>query len=167
MGYLEFCSNCGSKNKFGKMDGNKRHYCSECQTIHYDNPKPTATLICPQNKEILLVKRAANPGKGLWGLPGGFIERGESPESAAKRELKEETMLDGDVIKTLGTCSHFNTMFGDILLIGLEVKITDWSNMKAGDDAAAAALFPARELPALAFPCYEKIIKMYKENSLK
>ena len=100
-------------------------------------------------------------------MPGGFIERGESPESAAKRELKEETMLDGDVVKTLGTCSHLNTMFGDILLIGLEVKITDWSNMRAGDDAAAAALFPVRELPGLAFPCYEKIIKMYKENSLK
>ena len=93
MGYLEFCSNCGEKNKFGKKEGNKRFYCPRCNTIHYENPKPTATLICPKNDSILLVKRAADPGKGLWGLPGGFIERGETPETGATRELLEETNL--------------------------------------------------------------------------
>ena len=64
MGYLEFCSNCGKKNNFGNRDGNRRHYCSFCQTIHYENPKPTATLICPRKNKILLVKRAKEPGKG-------------------------------------------------------------------------------------------------------
>ena len=167
MGHLGFCSNCGSKNKFGTRDGNGRHYCSKCKTIHYENPKPTATLICPRNKEILLVKRAVNPGKGLWGLPGGFIERGEDPETAAVRELKEETQLDGRVIKTLGTCSHFNTMFGDVLLIGLEVQIDSWSNMQAGDDAEEAAVFPLWKRPKLAFPCHEKIVSMYKKLSIK
>ena len=162
MGYFEFCSNCGKKNKFSKIDGKKRHYCPECLTVHYENPKPTVTLVCPRKKEILLVKRAVNPGKGLWGLPGGFIEKGESPEAAGKRELKEETMLDGCVIKTLGTCSHFNTIFGDILLIGLEVQIDDWSTMKAGDDAEEAILFSAQELPSLAFPCHEKFVNIYK-----
>ena len=167
MGYLEFCSNCGDKNKFGEKDGNKRYFCSECQQIHYENPKPTATLVCPKNKKILLVKRAKNPGKGLWGLPGGFIEKGESPETAAKRELKEETALDGYAVKTLGTCSHFNTMFGDILLIGLEMQIDKWSNIQAGDDAEEAALFSIQEYPGLAFSCHEKIVKMYKELKIK
>ena len=163
MGYLEFCSNCGNKNNFGDKDGNKRYYCTKCQAIHYENPKPTATLICPINKKILLVKRAVSPGKGMWGLPGGFIEKGEAPGVAATRELKEETGLVGEAVQILGTCSHFNTIFGDVLLIGFVVQINDWSNMQAGDDAEEAALFPTQELPKLAFPCYEKIVNMYKK----
>ena len=161
MGHLEFCSNCGKKNKFGEKEGNNRFYCPGCNTIHYENPKPTATLICPRNKSILLVKRATEPGKGLWGLPGGFIERGESPEMGAARELLEETNLQGTVKKVLGTCSHFNTIFGDILLVGMEVQISDWSTIKAGDDATEAVLFPLEDLPPLAFPCHENIVTIY------
>jgi ADP-ribose pyrophosphatase YjhB (NUDIX family) len=144
------------------MDGNKRYYCSECNTIHYENPKPTATIICPKNNEILLVKRAINPSKGLWCLPGGFIERGESPEEAAVRELNEETQLRGCVVNILGTCSHYNTIFGDILLIGLKMEVEDWSTMEAGDDAEETGLFSIKTLPRLAFPCHEKIVNMYK-----
>jgi len=166
MGYLEFCSNCGEKNQFGEIDGNKRFYCPHCMTIHYENPKPTATLICPQNDNILLVKRASNPGKGLWGLPGGFIEKGESTEVGAERELMEETNLKGKVKQILGTCSHFNTIFGDILLVGMEIEISNWSKMKAGDDAAEAILFTLKDLPQLAFPCHEKIVRMYQNKEL-
>ena len=161
MGHLEFCSNCGEKNKFGTKDGNKRRYCSYCKTIHYENPKPTATLICPNNKSILLVKRAKEPGKNQWGLPGGFIEKGETLQEGAMRELFEETNLKGQVKQILGTCSHFNTIFGDILLIGIEIIIHDWSKTQAGDDVAEATLFPIKNLPDLAFPCYDSIIKMY------
>ena len=166
MGYLEFCSNCGEKNKFGIKDGNKRFYCPHCHTIHYENPKPTATLICPKNNSILLVKRAREPGKDLWGLPGGFIERGETPEEGATRELFEETNLKGKVKQILGTCSHFNTIFGDILLVGIEILIFDWSQIKAGDDATEAILFPLGDLPILAFPCYEKTVEMYRQKEL-
>ena len=94
-------------------------------------------------------------------MPGGFIERGETPEEGATRELFEETNLKGKVKQILGTCSEFNTIFGDILLVGIEILIFDWSQIKAGDDATRATLFPLEDLPNLAFPCYESIIKMY------
>tara|TARA_B110000438_G_scaffold303473_1_gene365112 strand:+ start:186 stop:680 length:495 start_codon:yes stop_codon:yes gene_type:complete len=161
MAYLEFCSNCGKKNKHGFRDGNIRYYCLECNSIHYENPKPTAALICICEKRLLLVKRKEEPGKGEWGLPGGFIERQETPERGAIRELLEETNLHGKSPLILGTCSHFNTIFGDILLIGMQVKIDDWSNMRAGDDAEEAKLFDLDNLPAIAFLCHEKIIEMY------
>ena len=166
MGYLEFCSNCGENNKFGKQDGHNRFYCPYCYTIHYENPKPTATLICPKNNSILLVKRAKDPGKGLWGLPGGFIEKGETLEEGATRELLEETNLKGKVKQILGTCSHFNTIFGDILLIGIEILICGWSQIKAGDDATEATLFPLADLPDLAFPCYDNIVEMYRHRKV-
>ena len=167
MGHLEFCSNCGEKNCLNYIEGRMRHHCKGCGTIHYENPKPTATLICLRGEEILLVKRAKEPGKGIWGLPGGFIELEESLESAAERELKEETRLNGKVITLLGTCSHFNTIFGDILLIGMEMKIKDWSNLQPGDDADEAKLFNYMKMRPLAFSCHEEIIEMYRKKVQK
>ena len=146
------------------IDGHNRHRCINCKTIHYENPKPTATLICPRGEQILLVKRAVEPGKGLWGLPGGFIEAKENPAQAAKRELKEETKLDGEFESLLGTCSHTGTIFGDILLLGIEMKINKWDGLQAGDDASDARLFALKKMPKLAFPCHQTILNFYKEK---
>ena len=161
---LIYCSTCGVKNNFGYMDGTIRYYCTACKAIHYQNPKPTATLICPRNDEILLVKRAFDPGKGDWSLPGGFLELGENLEEGAKRELKEETNLKGNVIKLLGNCSHFNSIFGDILLLGLEMKIKNWDELQAGDDALEAGFFKINKCPSLAFECHQKIFNLYIRN---
>ena len=56
------------------------------------------------------------------------------------------------------------TIFGDVLLIGMEVQVSDWSQIKAGDDAIEATLFPQEDLPNLAFPCYDKIVDMYRKK---
>ena len=104
-----------------------------------------------KNDEILLVKRVFEPAKGEWSLPGGFIELGETPEDAAKRELKEETNLDGKAIKLIGSCSHFNSIFGDVLLLGLTMKIEKWDNLVPGDDAQDAKLFKLNNSPKNGF----------------
>tara|TARA_Y100000590_G_scaffold460630_1_gene620372 strand:- start:3307 stop:3756 length:450 start_codon:yes stop_codon:yes gene_type:complete len=144
------------------IEGQIRYHCPACKTIHYQNPKPTATLICIKDNQILLAKRAFEPAKGSWALPGGFIELGETPEQAAKRELKEETNLNGEVVKLLGHCSHFNSIFGDILLIGMLVKIIKWDKLQAGDDVSEVKLFNINNCPDFAFKCHEKIFLMYK-----
>tara|TARA_Y100001960_G_scaffold4471_1_gene4805 strand:- start:555 stop:1061 length:507 start_codon:yes stop_codon:yes gene_type:complete len=164
---LVFCSSCGKKNNFGLIDGAERFYCKFCKTIHYQNPKPTATLLCPKNNQILLVQRAYNPGKGEWGLPGGFLELNETLNEGAIRELKEETNLNGKFVKLLGHCSHFNSIFGDILLLGIEMKINNWNNLKAGDDALNAELFDINKYPKLAFACHQKILDMYLNKYIK
>jgi len=161
MNYYKYCSYCGEKNDYGQIDGNTRYHCPNCKTIHYENPKPTATLICPRGDSILLGRRAFDPGKGEWGLPGGFMELKETLFEAAQRELKEETNLDGKPTRILGTCSHYGSIFGDILLIGLEVKIKNWDYIKAGDDVSELKLFPINSLPKLAFDCHQKIVSYY------
>ena len=161
MNYYQYCSHCGKKNDYGQIDGNTRYHCPSCKTIHYQNPKPTATLICPKGDSILLGRRAFSPGKGEWGLPGGFMELKETLFEAALRELKEETNLEGQANRILGTCSHYGSIFGDILLIGLEIKIDNWNGMKAGDDVSELKLFNINSLPKLAFDCHQKIISYY------
>ena len=160
---LIYCSQCGHKNSFSVIDGNTRYHCSKCKTIHYQNPKPTATLIVPKNNQILFVRRAFEPAKGCWSLPGGFLELRETLEEGALRELKEETNLKGEVSKLLCTCSHFNSIFGDVLLIGLQIKIENWDNLKASDDAYDATFFDINKCPVLAFECHQKIFNMYIE----
>ena len=158
---LIYCSSCGKENIFSEIEGQIRYHCKRCKTIHYQNPKPTATLICPRDDDILLVKRAFEPAKGAWSLPGGFLELGETLADGAKRELKEETNLKGDVIKLLGNCSHFNSIFGDVLLLGLLMKIDKWDNLKTGDDALDAGFFNIHKFPPLAFECHQKIFNIY------
>ena len=164
MGHLEFCSNCGIKNVHGFIEGNNRYHCQGCNTIHYENPKPTATIICIRNNELLLAKRAFSPAKGEWGLPGGFMELNETLNEAAARELKEETNLDGIVKQVLSTCSHYGTIFGDILLIGVEMEVLDFSSIQAGDDAEEVSFFSMDNLPDIAFYCHNKFINLYKSN---
>ena len=162
MTYLKYCSTCGAKNTHGFIDGNNRYHCLDCKTIHYENPKPTATIICMKDNKILLAKRAYKPAKGEWGLPGGFMELNETLNGAAARELKEETYLDGKVTRIISTCSHYETIFGDILLIGVEMKVTDFSMMQAGDDAEELNFFNIDNLPNIAFYCHNKFINEFK-----
>ena len=89
------------------------------------------------------------------------MELKETLFEAAQRELKEETNLNGEVIRILGTCSHYGSIFGDILLIGLEVKIENWDLMKAGDDVSELKFFKINQLPKLAFDCHQKIVSYY------
>ena len=55
-------------------------------------------LVDFKNKRVLLIKRGNEPGKGLWSIPGGVVELGEKLIHAAKRELKEETGLECEVL---------------------------------------------------------------------
>ena len=164
MSLLTYCSSCGMENTYGFVDGNHRYHCKSCNTIHYQNPKPTATIICLKKDQILLAKRAFEPAKGEWGLPGGFMELDETLNEAAVRELKEETHLDGVVTGIISTCSHYGTIFGDILLIGVTMEVDDFSSIKAGDDAEELGFFDLDKLPDIAFYCHNKFINEFKSR---
>lgn len=108
------------------------------------NPFPTVDVIIEVGGGIVLIERK-NPPAG-WALPGGFVEYGESAETAAIREAKEETGLDVKLIELLGVYSkpdrdpRFHTMS--------VVYIAEASgNPSGGDDALMAKVFSADNLP--------------------
>lgn len=63
-------------------------------------------FILNSNEELLLQKRNKEPEKGYWSIPGGKVEMFETFEEAVKREVKEETDLDIEIIKLNGICDH-------------------------------------------------------------
>jgi ADP-ribose pyrophosphatase YjhB (NUDIX family) len=77
--------------------------CGACGFVAYANSEPTAcALVFDGNGRVLLARRAQDPDQGKWDLPGGFLEEGEPPLDALRRELLEETGLEIEPIDFVG-----------------------------------------------------------------
>lgn len=89
---MKFCSACGATValRIPNDDSRPRHICSSCGTVHYQNPNMVIASLPIWEEKILLCRRAIEPRYGLWTLPGGFMENGESTTQAAIRETLEE-----------------------------------------------------------------------------
>lgn len=94
---INFCPSCGAAVELRCPDDDNRlrHICIACGAIHYQNPKMVIGAIPewedPEGENrILMCRRAIEPRHGLWTLPGGFMENGETTTGAATRETLEE-----------------------------------------------------------------------------
>ncbi|MBI5659846.1 MAG: NUDIX hydrolase [Nitrosomonadales bacterium] len=90
---MKFCSECGApvELRIPPGDDRPRYVCTVCATIHYQNPKLVVGAIPEwEDGRILLCRRAIEPRYGLWTLPAGFMENGETTAEAAARETLEE-----------------------------------------------------------------------------
>lgn len=90
---MRYCSACGApvELRLPPDDNRQRHVCTICATIHYQNPKLVVGAIPEwEDGRILLCRRAIEPRYGLWTLPAGFMENGETTAAAAVRETLEE-----------------------------------------------------------------------------
>lgn len=164
MGHLEYCSNCGSLNRVQFTEGRERAVCTSCGTIHYENPRPAATVIGQRDGKLLLVKRAAPPAVGEWCLPGGFIEKGEMPQEAALRELKEETGLTASGLSFFQFCPFPSGLHGEVMVMAY-VADSLTGTPEAGDDASEVQFFPLTELPPIAFACHVAFIDSYLKQA--
>jgi ADP-ribose pyrophosphatase YjhB (NUDIX family) len=92
MSNLNFCTRCGSEVALAIPPGDNlpRHICRRCGHIHYENPRLVVGCVASWNGQLLLCRRAIEPRLGLWTLPGGFMENGETAADAARRETSEE-----------------------------------------------------------------------------
>lgn len=133
----------------------------------YEYPRPAVTVDCiifgldEDNLKVLLIERAHDPYAGKWALPGGFVDMDETLDTAAKRELEEETGISNMFMEQLYT-------FGDVerdprgRVISIAyyalVNLSDYK-VTAASDASKAEWFPVTELPPLAFD-HDKIFKV-------
>lgn len=143
MSNYKFCPQC--KNPLHPKD--IHYYCPLCKTTIYVNPKPCVSVLPIKDGKVLLGKRAIEPYKGEYDLIGGFMEVGESVEEAAKREVKEETGLDIELVELLGTYSDQYGKAGDYTInIQFIAKIVG-GKMKAQEDVASLHWLPIDKLP--------------------
>ena len=96
------------------------------------NPILGASACIWKNGQVLLIKRGKPPGKGLWSLPGGKIEIGETAVDAAQRELFEETQIRAKLLHAMGP---FEIKQGDAILY----SITCFAGLYVSGEALASS----------------------------
>jgi 8-oxo-dGTP diphosphatase len=137
---------------------------SEEQLIHrWKSPSVAADSLLIHNNTILLVRRADEPYKGHYALPGGILDEYETLEQCALRELFEETGIRGRINRLLTICSDPDR--DPRVRMVSAVYLVDFAggSLKAGDDASSASFFPVNSIPPLAFD-HGAVVKAYLES---
>jgi ADP-ribose pyrophosphatase YjhB (NUDIX family) len=155
---IKYCPECGGGVRITFVEGRERPVCDECGRIIYLNPVPAACLVLIDKGKVLLTERAVEPQKGMWCLPGGFLEWGENPYDGGKRELLEETGINAREMLLSGVYDSVTGKANHVLLIAFNVR--DWAGTPvAGDDASDLRWFGLEEMPVLAFKVHEYAIR--------
>lgn len=92
---MKFCSECSARVRpeIPPGEDRQRFVCVGCGTIHYENPTVLVAAFLHHGESLLWTQRGIEPNKGRWAFPAGFLERGETLQQAATRELFEETHI--------------------------------------------------------------------------
>jgi ADP-ribose pyrophosphatase YjhB (NUDIX family) len=161
---MNFCSRCGAPLSHRIPDGDHlpRFVCDACHTIHYQNPKIVAGCIPEWDGRILLCQRAIEPRYGLWTLPAGFMENGESTEQAAARETWEEARAKVGAMNLYGVFSilHISQVY---LMFRARLRGPDYD---VGPETMDVRLFSEEEIPwdDLAFTVMRVTLQNYYQD---
>ena len=123
----------------------------------YPFPRPSVTTDCVifgydgKDIKLLLVERGIPPFKGMWALPGGYLQMDEDAIDGAKRELYEETGLRDAYIEQFRTFAAVDRDPRGRVITIAHLALVKISEVKAGDDAAKAQWFSLKDVPQLAF----------------
>ncbi len=163
---MKFCSNCGAAVTFRIPAGDTlaRYVCDTCEAVHYENPRIVAGCIPEWEGKILLCRRAIEPRHGLWTLPAGFMEKGETTLQAAARETLEEAgaRVEVGALYTLFSLPHIDQVY-----LFYRGQLTDL-DYAAGSESLEVDLFEERAVPweELAFRVVGETLKLYFQDRL-
>ena len=143
----KYCSGCAAVLEMKEANGAVRPVCPSCGRIVYFDPKLAAITIIAREEHVLLVRRANEPGYGLWSVPGGYVDRGEVVEEAAAREILEETGLEVDIDKLIGLYSEA----GRTVIVAAFSGFERGGELTAGSEALDVGFFGLSNLPPMAF----------------
>ncbi len=160
---MNFCSECGAPEpdfRIPEGDTFPRYICRNCQTIFYTNPRIISGCVPIFEDKILLCRRSIEPRSGLWNLPAGFLENGETVEQGALRELEEEAGVSGEILR-LHTIYNLPD-FQQVYLLFL-TQLENPSFPTHTTESSEIKLFPFSEIPwnAIAFSSTEFALKSF------
>ncbi len=159
---IKFCPFCGS-SAF-RFDGGRKFQCESCGRTQYINTSAAVAVVIKNEKgEILLTRRAFDPGKGMLDLPGGFVDPLETVEQTVRREVKEELNLE---IETLSYATSFpNEYLFDGMItytadLAFIATVSDFSPLHPADDVVAVEFYAPKEIPIneIAFTSIKNIL---------
>lgn len=159
---IQHCRECGAAVVYRIPDDGDTHtraVCTQCGTIHYENPLMVVGTIPVLGDRVLLCQRAIEPRRGLWTLPAGFMELDETTAQGAARETDEEA---GARIEMGPLFSMINvTHVGQVHLFYRATLLDE--HLDPGVETMQARLFSENEIPweQLAFRTVRKTLQCY------
>jgi len=141
-----FCPLCGGDLELRTVKPVEpdRLVCARCGFIFYQDPKvAVGTILQRDDKHILLLRRAIEPGYGKWVFPGGFVDRGEEVVVAAVREAREESGLQVRIDRLLNVYSYP----GRAPVIIVFVASITGGTLALDDESTEAKFFPPDDIP--------------------
>ncbi|EXJ14056.1 NUDIX hydrolase [Imhoffiella purpurea] len=158
---MNYCSDCGAPVTLlvPEGDNRERHVCDRCGTIHYQNPKMVVGCIPEWEGKVLLCRRAIQPRLGLWTLPAGFMERGETTRDGAVRETLEEANAR---VRVGPLYCLFNLPHIDQVYMLFRARLLDL-DFHPGEESLEVRLFAEHEIPwdALAFQPIRETLRLF------
>ena len=161
---MKYCSNCGAPVALRVPPGDTlaRHVCDECHTIHYQNPRIIVGCIPEWHDTILLCRRAIEPRHGLWTVPAGYMENGETTFQGAIRETLEEANARVEIgpLYALYNIPHINQVY--LLFRGRLLDL----DVSAGAETLEVRLMTESEIPwdEIAFASVRHTLTRYYED---
>ncbi|XP_020092752.1 nudix hydrolase 23, chloroplastic-like [Ananas comosus] len=161
---IRFCQACGSPTKQVVPEGEEklRAVCTVCGKIHYENPKMVVGCLVEHDNKVLLCKRKIEPSYGLWTLPAGYLEVGESAAEGATRETLEEACAEVEILSPFAQLD-IPRIGQSYIIFRAKLKTPKFS---PGPESLECALFALDEVPfhSLAFSSIVVTLKMYMED---
>jgi ADP-ribose pyrophosphatase YjhB (NUDIX family) len=141
-----YCPTCGGalEPRRLKPTDPERLVCAACGFVFYMDPKvAVGTIIRTEDERLVLVRRAIEPGYGLWVFPGGYVDRGEEITAAAIREAREESGLEIRIEQLVNIYSYPG---GSPIIIVYAATATG-GELCSDEECLEAALFHPDEIP--------------------
>jgi ADP-ribose pyrophosphatase YjhB (NUDIX family) len=161
---IKYCKVCGGEAPYGiPLDDNReRAICKVCGTIHYENPINVVGTVPIWNDKVLLCRRNIEPRYGLWTLPAGFMELGETSAEGAVRETVEEA---GARVDLLGLFTVINVVHVAQVHFFYRAELRD-TDFAPGPETIEARLFLEDEIPwdQLAFRTVRETLTRYFDD---
>lgn len=158
---IHYCTQCGNATHkaIPEHDHLQRDVCTVCGYIHYENPKIVAGALVTYGEQILLCRRAIEPSYGLWTLPAGYMEIGESMQQGAMRECWEEA--EAKIYIEQLYCMYNILHVGHVYAL-FKATLID-GTFGIGTESLESRLFYPDEIPwqQLAFPSIERTLQLY------
>ena len=120
-----------------------RLVCAACRFVFYLDPKVAVGAICRKDGKIVLLRRAIDPAFGKWVFPGGYVDRGESLEDAARREAKEEIGVEVRLTRLINVYSYTGR---PVVVVVYEADVVA-GEIHGGDEALEVHSFEPGDIP--------------------
>jgi 8-oxo-dGTP diphosphatase len=162
---FRFCPLCGDElRRLHRGTDSGRLGCQRGHFVHYNNPAITAFALIERSGRYLVLERGQEPYRSSWELPGGFVESGERPDEAVRREIYEETGLH---VESLSIFGAYSSRYGDdgkwTVDVAFHCKATA-GRLRLSAESLSADWVSIAQMPSLAFAGERRALAEFKQT---